>query len=290
MTLDRRTFIATLGATVATVRGGFAASIPRLGMQLYTVRTALEKDFDGTLAKVAAIGFKDVEFAGYYKNTPAQVQAALKRHGLTSPSGHIDYPSLTGDKWARVLESAHTIGHTYLVNAWVDEPVRNQPDAWKRIAETFNRAGEVSRRAGIQFAYHNHNFEFAPRQDEGGKLPYDLLLESCDPALVKMELDLCWITAAGRDPVEYYRKSPGRFPLVHVKGLRTVPATGAATPIDRILPELTEVGHDDVIDWKRIFAQSPMGGVKHYFVEHDVPKAPFESLKASYDYLSALRF
>lgn len=290
MTLDRRTFIATLGATMAAMRSSFAASIPRLGMQLYTVRTALEKDFDGTLAKVAAIGFKEVEFAGYFNHTPPQVRDTLKRLGLTSPSGHIDYPSLTGDKWARVLESAHTIGHTYLVNAWVDEPIRNQPDAWKRIAETFNRAGEASQRAGIQFAYHNHNFEFAPRPDAGGKLPYDLLLESCDPALVKMELDLCWISAAGRDPVEYYRKSPGRFPLVHVKGLRTVPANGAAAAIDRILPELTDVGHDDVIDWKRIFAQSPVGGVKHYFVEHDVPKAPFDSLKASYDYLSGLQF
>ena len=291
MKLDRRTFIGTMGAAALAMRRAFAASIPRLGMQLYTVRTELEKDFDGTLAKVAGIGYKEVEFAGYFNHTPQQVQDTLKRLGLTSPSAHIDYPSLTGDKWARALESAHTIGHTYLVNAWVDEPIRNQPDAWKRIAETYNQAGDASKRAGIQFAYHNHNFEFAPRKDEGGKLPYDLLLESCDPALVKMELDLCWITAAGKDPVEYYRRSPGRFPLVHVKGLRKLPeTTGEAVPIDRILPEITDVGHDDVIDWKRIFAQSPIGGVKHYFVEHDVPKAPFDSLKASYGYLSRLVF
>jgi sugar phosphate isomerase/epimerase len=291
MRLDRRTFIGTMGAAALAMRRAFAASIPRLGVQLYTVRTVLDKDFDGTLAKVASIGYAEVEFAGYFNQTPQQVRDVLKRHRLTAPSAHIDYASLTGDTWAKVIESAHTIGHTYLVNAWVDEPIRNQPDAWKRIAETYNSAGEASKKAGIQFAYHNHNFEFAPRTDTGGKLPYDVLLESCDPALVKMELDLCWISAAGKDPLDYFRRYPGRFPLVHVKGLRKLPpATGEAVPIDRILPDITDVGHDDVIDWKRIFAQSRTAGIQHYFVEHDVPKAPFDSLQASHDYLSRLQF
>lgn len=291
MTLDRRTFIATLAAAAAAMRRAVAASIPRLGMQLYTVRTELEKDFDGTLARVAAIGFKDVEFAGYFNHTPEQVKETLTRHGLSSPSAHIDYASLTGDKWLRAIAAARTIGHTYLVNAWVDESIRKEPDAWKGIAGRFNEAGKVAKAEGIQFAYHNHNFEFSPRPDAGGKLPYDVLLESCDPDLVKMELDLCWITAAGKDPLDYYRRAPGRFPLVHVKGLKKIPqATGEAVPIDRILPEITEVGHDDVINWKRLFAQSGTGGVKHYFIEHDVPKAPFDSLKASYDYVSRLQF
>ena len=288
MPLDRRTFVFTLGAAALAARRGMAGSIAPLGVQLYTVRTELEKDFDGTIEKVAAIGFTEVEFAGYFNHTPQQVRAALESHHLTSPSAHIDYPSLTGDKWTQAIEAAHVIGHTYLVNAWVDEAIRNQPDAWPRIADTFNRAGEVSKRAGIQFAYHNHNFEFAPLKDSG-KLPYDLLLESCDPAVVKMEMDLCWIAAAGKDPLEYFRRYPGRFPLVHVKGLRKIPpVTGEAVPIDRVLPDLTDVGHDDVIDWKRIFAQAGTAGIQHYFIEHDVPKAPFESLKASYDYVSRL--
>jgi sugar phosphate isomerase/epimerase len=289
-TLDRRTFLATMGTAVLAMRRTAAASIPRLGAQLYTVRTQLEKDFEGTLAKVAAIGFTEVEFAGYFKQTPEQVRDVLKRHRLRAPSAHIDYASLTGDKWARVIEGARTIGHSYLVNAWVEEPIRKQPDAWKRIAETYNLAGEASKRAGIQFAYHNHNFEFAPLEEPAGKLPYDILLESCDPALVKMELDLCWISAAGRDPLEYFRRYPGRFPLVHIKGLKAVPAAGGAAPIDRILPDITDVGHDDVIDWKRIFAQSRAAGIEHYFVEHDVPKEPFDSLKTSHDYLTRLRF
>jgi sugar phosphate isomerase/epimerase len=291
MTLDRRTFIGTMGAALLAMRRAEAASISRLGAQLYTVRTDMEKDFDGTLAKVAAAGYAEVEFAGYFNHTPEQVRDALKRHRLAAPSAHIDYGSLTGDKWARAIESAHTIGHAYLVNAWVDESIRKEPDAWKRIAETYNAAAAASQRAGIQFAYHNHNFEFAPLKDAGGTLPYDLLLESCDPKLVKMELDLCWISAAGKDPLDYFHRYPGRFPMVHVKGLRTLPpVTGEAVPIDRILPEITEVGRDDVIDWKRIFAQAKTAGIKHYFIEHDVPKAPFESLKASHDYVARLKF
>ena len=291
MRLDRRTFMTTMGAALLAMRRAIGASIPRIGMQLYTVRTALEKDFDGTLAKVAAIGYKEVEFAGYYNHTPQEVRDTLKRHALAAPSAHVDYGSLTGDKWAKAIENAHTIGHTYLVNAWVDESVRKEPDAWKHIAETYNQAAAVSKKAGIQFAYHNHNFEFAPRKDAGGKLPYDILLESCDPALVKMELDLCWISAAGKDPLEYFRRYPGRFPLVHVKGLKKVPASTGddPVPIDRVLPDLTEVGHDDVIDWKRIFAQSRVAGIRHYFVEHDVPKDPFASLKTSYEYVSKLQ-
>src|SRR5262245_47669406 len=261
MTLDRRTFLATMGSAMLTMRSSRAASIPRLGVQLYTVRTLLEKDFDGTLAAVAAIGFTEVEFAGYFKHSAQQVQEALKRHRLTAPSAHISYESLTGDAWSRAIDDARTIGHTYLVNAWVEEPIRNQPGAWKRIADTFNRAGEVSQRAGIQFAYHNHNFEFAPREDLGGKLPYDVLLESCDPALVKMEMDLFWISSAGKDPLEYFRRYPGRFPMVHVKGLRQIPAGGAATPVDDVLPYITDVGHEDIIDWARIVAQSRAAGI-----------------------------
>jgi sugar phosphate isomerase/epimerase len=290
MTVDRRTFLGMLGAAPLAMRRGLPASISRLGVQLYTVRTEMEKDFDGTLGKVAAIGFKEVEFAGYFNQSPVQVRDALKRHGLAAPSSHIDYASLTGDAWSRVIESAKTIGHRFLVNAWVDEPIRKEPDAWKRIADTYNRAADVSKKAGIQFAYHNHNFEFAPREDLGGRLPYDYLLESCDPALVKMEMDLCWISSAGKDPLDYFRRYRGRFPMVHVKGLKKIPATGAATPIDSVLPDITDVGHDDVVDWKRIFAHAREAGIEHYFVEHDVPKQPFDSLKASHDYLAQLQF
>jgi sugar phosphate isomerase/epimerase len=276
-----------MGAAMMSTRYGAADSIRDIGAQLYTVRDELAKDFDGTVARVAAIGYTEVEFAGYVNHTPEQVSAALKKNGLTSPSAHVDYPSL-GDKWPAVLDAARAIGHEFLVNPWIDEAIRNQPDAWKRIADVFNRAGELGKKAGIQFAYHNHNFEFEP---VAGKLPYDLLLEQCDPSLVKMELDLCWIVAAGKDPLEYFKRYPGRFPLVHVKGLSKLPPAGTGpVPIPAVLPNITDVGSNDVIDWKRIFARSADAGIKHYFVEHDVPKAPFDSLKASYTYLRGLRF
>jgi sugar phosphate isomerase/epimerase len=287
MMIDRRTFMGTMGAAYLASTRMRAASIQRVGAQLYTVRDAMQKDFEGTLAKVAAIGYKEVEFAGYFDKSPQQIKEILSRNGLTSPSAHIDYPSLTGDAWAKAIEGAKTIGHDYLINAWVDESVRKEPGSWKRIAETYNRAGEISKKSGIQFAYHNHNFEFEPVD---GKLPYDFLLETCDPKLVQMEMDLCWITSAGKDPLDYFRRYPGRFPLVHVKGLSKKPAQGAATPIPEVLPDITDVGHHDIIDWKRIFAHSKEAGINHYFVEHDVPKDPFASLKASYEYLSTLQF
>ena len=287
MAIDRRTFLGAMGSAYLAASRIRAASIPRVGVQLYTVRDAMQKDFEGTLAKVAAIGYKEVEFAGYFDRSPQDIRQLLSRNGLTSPSAHIDYANLTGDAWTKAIAAAKTIGHEYLINAWVDESVRKEPGSWQRIAETYNRAGEISKKAGIQFAYHNHNFEFEP---VGGKLPYDFLLETCDPKLVQMEMDLCWIASAGKDPVEYFRRYPGRFPLVHVKGLSKKPAQGAATPIAQVLPDITEVGHNDIIDWKRIFAHAKEAGIRHYFVEHDVPKDPFESLKTSYEYVSTPQF
>jgi sugar phosphate isomerase/epimerase len=291
-TLDRRLFLGTLGAGILAARSAWAARVKRVGMQLYTVRTALEKDLTGTLAKVAAIGYKEVEFAGYFGHPPQQVRAALKEHGLTAPAAHLDYATVSnGDKWAKALDDAAVIGHKFLVNPWIDEPMRKEPDVWKRIAATYNTAAAAAHKHGIQFCYHNHNFEFYPSATADGKQPFDLLLESCDPKLVKMELDLCWISAAGKDPLDYFHRYPGRFPLVHVKGLRKVPAASPdPIAIDKVLPDVTDVGHDDVIGWKRIFADAKEAGIEHYFVEHDVPKDAFASLQNSYEYLSKLEF
>ncbi len=292
-TMNRRTFLTVLAAAALAARQTTAASIRRVGLQLYTVRVALEKDFDGTLAKIAAIGYKEVEFAGYFGRTPQQVRDALKANGLTSPAAHVDYPIVSDPaKWAQTLDAAATMGQTFLVNPWTDESVRSQSGFWQRAADVYNAAGASAKKQGIQFCYHNHNFEFSPRADLGGKLPFDYLLDTCDPSLVKIELDLCWIAAAGKDPLDYFHRQPGRFPLVHVKGLRRVPAPTGDTPVPiaTVLQELTDVGHEDVIDWKRIFARAKAAGIEHYFVEHDNPQDAFASLKASYDYLSRLSF
>jgi len=160
------------------------------------------------------------------------------------------------------------------VNPSIDRELTKTPDGWKRAAETFNRAGEESLKSGIQLAYHNHVEEFKALPD--GKLPYDILLSESDPKLVKMELDLGWAHEAKVDPLAYFEKYPGRFPLVHVKDFDNHDM-------------MTEVG-SGVIDWKAIFAKADLAGIKHYFVEHDQPMMPMESIQKSYAYLEKLRF
>jgi sugar phosphate isomerase/epimerase len=288
MTTTRRTFLGqmAMSALIPTVGRAAEQKIDRLGLQLYTVRTAMEKDFDGTVAKVAAAGYQEVEFAGYFDQDPKKVRAILDRHKLSAPSAHIDYPTVE-TKLDQALAAARVIGHRFLVNPWIDEEMRKQPDIWQRVAATFNRAGETCRKAGIQFAYHNHHFEFVP---VNGVAPFDLLLKECDPNLVKMELDLCWITVARKDPLTYFERYPGRFPLVHVKGLKKIPEGQAPVPFDQAIPNITDVGVNDVVDWKRIFAKSSQAGIRHYFVEHDQPPTPFESIQTSATYLHSLRF
>ncbi len=291
--MNRRAFLETAttvtAATLLTSRLGWAAGdhkIDKVGVQLYTVRDQMQADFDGTIAKVAQIGYKEVEFAGYFGRTPEQVRAVVDKNGLDAVSTHVQYDELD-EKFPSVIEASKTIGMGYIVCPWIPEELRKSPDIWKKAAEKFNHCGEQSQKAGIQFAYHNHWFEFLP---VNGKLPYDLLLKECDANLVKMEMDLCWITAAGGDPVKYFNEYPGRFPLVHVKDLKTMPhitAGGAQNYGDTV--DLTEVG-SGIIDWKKLFAQSGKAGIKHYIVEHDHPKQPFDSISKSYQYLVNLRF
>jgi sugar phosphate isomerase/epimerase len=291
--MNRRTFLETAStvtaATLLTSRFGWAAGdhkIDKVGLQLYTVRDLMKGDFDGTIAKVAQIGYKEVEFAGYFGRTGQQVRAVCDRNGLAAIATHVQYDELD-DKFPAVVETSKAIGLEYIVCPWIPEDLRKSPDIWKQAAAKFNHCGELSKKAGMQFAYHNHWFEFLPVD---GKLPYDQLLKECDPNLVKMEMDLCWITAAGGDPVKYFDLYPGRFPLVHVKDLKTLPkitAGGAQNYGDTV--DLTEVG-SGLIDWKKIFAQSEKAGIKHYIVEHDHPKQPFDSIAKSYDYLNKLRW
>jgi sugar phosphate isomerase/epimerase len=251
------------------------------------VRDQMKDDFDGTIAKVAAIGYKEVEFAGYFGRTGQQVRAVVDRNGLTAPSTHIQYNELD-DKFPSVIETSQTIGMKYIVCPWIPEDLRKSPDIWKQAAEKFNRCGEQTKKAGIQFAYHNHWFEFLPTN---GKLPYDELLTACDKELVKMELDLCWITVGGGDPLKYFAEYPGRFPLVHVKDVKKLPPVTQAGTQDfgSSLKDMTEVG-SGIIDWKKIFSHSEQAGIKHYIVEHDKPADPFASITGSYKYLSELRW
>ena len=295
--MKRRTFIETSVAAAAlyAARPSWAAEttheIKRVGLQLYTVRSEMPKDFAGTIAKVAETGYKEVEFAGYFDHTPKEVREIVDKNGLTAPSTHLGY-DLIENKLPEMIEVAHVIGHKYIVCPWIDEKQRTA-DGWKKAAELFNKAGEATEKAGIQFCYHNHSFEFSPVEGLGGKGAYDYLLAETNPKYVKMEMDLCWISVAGQDPVAYFKKHPGRFPLVHVKDYVNDPnatssyagATGSVVFKGR----LADVGKG-AIDWKRIFEHSETAGIKHYFVENDDAKEPFEDIKISYDYLAALRF
>ena len=198
----------------------------------------------------------------------------LDRNGLQSPAAHVGTDLLRGP-WNRTLDEAMEMGQRYLVVPWLDPKERSSVEAIKRTADLFNRAADDAKRFRIQLAYHNHEFEFT---DVEGRRMYDLLLEYTDPKLVKMEMDLYWITKGGGDPAAYFARWPERFPLVHVKDAGPAPDFS-----------MTEVGKG-VIKWGEIFAQRKQAGIRHFFVEHDNPKDPMQSITASYNFLRALRF
>lgn len=300
MVIDRRSFLKKAVAVPFLAPVTLAAAQDRIspiGLQIYTVRAELQKDFEGTLAKVAAVGYKEVElafvgeFARGYGRSPQQVRTVLRNSGLTGVSAHVQFNSL-GDRWSESVDMARTIGQKYLVINSIDAASRVQPGIWERASERLNRAGEVCKAAGLQLAYHNHFFEFGSIQGNP-KRPYDILLESTEPALVSMQMDLCWFIAAGQDPATYFKRHPGRYSSVHVKDLKRRPLW--TEPIDLnasstvLGPDLADVGQG-VIDWPTTLAQCWSAGIRHYYVEHDSPAAPFDSITRSFAYLKAMRF
>jgi sugar phosphate isomerase/epimerase len=280
---DRRTFLVGAGVAAIATAAGWRLSSARaaarrrpspVGLQLYTVREAMARDFSATLQHVAEIGYEEVEFAGYFDRTPAQVRGELSRLGLRAPSTHFPFESLGGD-WERALENAREIGHSFVVVPWIPVEARRTLDGWKRIAEQFNRVGAAARSAGLRFAYHNHDFEFARLE---GQIPFDLLIAETDPALVSFQLDLYWITRGSFDPLAYFERHPGRFPMVHVKD--------SAGPPDH---RMVDVGQGS-IEFPVVLARAAHSGTQHFFVEHDQPADPFSSIRTSYEYLASLPF
>jgi sugar phosphate isomerase/epimerase len=303
--MNRRTFIeSTIATAVVTAAarptwGAPVHHIDRIGLQLYTVRELMKQDFDGTIAGVAKIGYKEVEFAGYFGKSAKEVRATLDTNGLSSPSAHHPMeapaaahgktPNLT-DNLQEIIDGAHIIGQKFLVCPYLDAKSRTA-DGYKHLAESCNRVGEATKKAGIQFAYHNHSFEFEKVDGLDGKLPFDYLLTQTDPKFVKIEMDLCWITVAGQDPIAYFNKYPGRFPLVHVKDWSkegSDPGGNVGAVGHAVTGHIANVGSGS-IDWKNIFSHSGKAGIEHYFVENDEAKS-LDDPKASYDYLSKLQF
>lgn len=262
----------TTSTTAATAADGAAATrVP--GLQLYTVRTLMERDVEGTLRTVAGIGYREVEFAGYFGRPPAALRTTLDALGLRAPAAHIPLDTLRSTLPA-TLDAAATLGHTYLVCPYLVEADRTA-DGYRRLAAEFTRIGRACQQHGVRFAYHNHDFEFADLG--GGHTGYDLLLAGSDPALVHFELDLFWATKAGRDPVALFAAHPGRFALCHVKDMRD----------PRGAQEMVAVG-EGAIDFARIFARAREAGIRHYFVEHDNAADPLASVRTSYGALRRL--
>jgi len=261
--------------TAASAAGGSAAAadgaISPIGVQLYTVRTEMANGVEATLERVAEIGYREVEFAGYYDHSPSEIRAMLERTGLTSPASHVP-PSFDEGAWAQTLEDTAEAGHDYAVVAWIPDDMRSDLDAWRRTADIMNRAGEQARDMGLQYAYHNHDFEFT---EMDGRVAFDVFCEAADSELVQIELDIFWITHAGHDPLAFLERWPDRVPCVHVKD---------RTPEG----EMVDVGAG-VIDWVAIFGSPAASGIHHHFVEHDRPDGPFRSIEASYDHLSSLQ-
>jgi sugar phosphate isomerase/epimerase len=249
-------------------------NLDKVGLQLYTVRNLMEQSVEKTLYDVARIGYREVEFAGYFGRPPRAIKQLLDRNDLSSPSAHVPIDALRSG-WYRTLNDASQIDQKWLVVAWLAEEDRNSLDAIKRTAETFNKAGREAKDFKIRFAYHNHDFEF--REVEGRRI-FDVLLEETDPEYVDFEMDLYWITKGGADPFAYFERWPGRFPLVHVKD--------AGPPPER---KMMEVGKG-TIDFAAIFAQRKLAGMKHFYVEHDNPADPMASIGVSFRTLDALEF
>jgi sugar phosphate isomerase/epimerase len=312
--LSRRSFLAagagflvSSSIRAAQARPFFERTGLPLGLQLYTVREELKKDFDGTLGAISRIGYRTVELAGFFDRSPQDWREALDRAGLRSPSAHIPAhssdpeASLSGDLSA-LADQAHTIGIGTLVCPLINLPERFElkpapgetfgdmlariaaamtVDDWKLNADFLNAKGAALKRLGLHLAYHNHNFEFAP---VAGSTGFDLLLRDTDPAVVSFEMDAGWVVAAGADPGALLRKYPNRFTAMHVKDIEA-----STRPNFGLQQVPCEVGRG-MIDWKTLLPAAYRVGVRQFYVEQEPPFAnpPLEAVGISFNYLRTL--
>ncbi len=273
----RRDFLrrsALVMAAVPMINNEMIASFrpsKKTGLALYTVRDAMGNNPAATLATAAETGYNWIEAADhqdgkFYGMKPKDFGRLAKKNGLVPLSSH---SGLRPENYERMIDDAAEAGMMYIMLPMLPGDWYGTIDGFQRAADFFNKAGERSKKAGIKFGFHNHQIEFA---EINGRVPFDVLLEQTDPRLVTFELDLAWITAAGKDPVAYFKKYPGRFEVWHLK-------------------DLTPEKHDatlgeGIIDFKPIFAAADTAGMKYWFLEQDNCRThtPFESIKISRDY------
>lgn len=285
--LSRRSFIlnSSMAAAAALLVPSFAcvaSDKKSVGLQLYSLRDELPKDVKGTIAKVAKAGFKEVETYGFsikdqfWGLTPAEFKKLLDDNGLTAPSGHYGLGSYLTDgnteELKAAIAAAKVLGSEYVTIPWLDESIRKSADDYKKIAVKINEAGKLAKEAGIRLAYHNHNFEFDKQGDTTG---YEILLKGTDKNLVDFELDLYWVVRSGNDPIKLFKENPGRFTMWHVKDM------------DKANPALNAEVGTGAINFKPIFADAKLSGMKHFFVEHETnyKPNPIDSVAASCAYI-----
>jgi sugar phosphate isomerase/epimerase len=264
-----------------------------LGLQLYSVRDLLPKDYEGTLRQLSAIGYREVEAAGFFGHTAAEVKRGMDHAGLVCVGAHYSMKDLL-PKVDETIQFGNDLGLKYIICASPmpkDSSRVNDPgsraareamtlDDWRWNAEQFNRIGERVNAAGIRFGYHNHMTEF---RSENGVLFYDELLRLTDPAKVTMELDCGWMVLGGKSPVDYLTRYPTRFSLLHVKDFKASNPAGTATPPS------TELGRGH-IDYHPIFAAAEKASIQHAFVEQEDFDMPImEALKVDADYMRNFR-
>ncbi|RYY41049.1 MAG: sugar phosphate isomerase/epimerase [Sphingomonadales bacterium] len=278
MMINRRQWLAGGAALATTLAAGPLAArslkAKPIGIQLYTLRDLFTADPMATLEKVAAIGYREIEFGGggYDKLDHAALRKTMDRLGLTCPSLHIGYEALASD-FDGSVKMAKTLGADTVVLPWMVPELRNG-ESWKGAIANFSLWAGKLKAAGLGFAYHNHDFEFTVKSE--GRSLFDMLVADTDPALVKIELDLYWTVAAGEDAKAVIRRLPGRVYAYHVKD-----RTGDG--------KMTSVGAG-TIDFADIFTLNKLAGVQHFYVENDQSPAPYlPDITASFAALSRLR-
>ncbi len=283
----RRDFLkqsAILSAGFAFNGCGAASSSTNVGIQLYSLRDDVDKDVKGVIGKIAAAGYKEIETYGlsneqqFFGLSVKEFSDLLKANKLVTPSGHymptaMMFENGNGDDVKKLCEVGNLLGQQYIVIPYLEEERRKTIDQYKALAERMNKAGEICKTANLQLAYHNHDFEFIQMDGQTG---YDIFMNSTDKALVKLELDLYWVVRAGLDPVEIFKKQPGRFPMVHIKDMDKTDNT-----------KNTEIGNGS-IDFKRILESTELAGIKHFYLEQENNYVPdtIGSIQKSYTYIN----
>jgi sugar phosphate isomerase/epimerase len=281
MELTRRSLLATLASSAAFAAAKTHAFDRPLGAELYTVRNVLPKDASGTLKEIAAIGYKEVECSTADLN---QYAPLYKEFGLTAPAIHADTNQILNGGFQQTIGDAKNHGIKYVVMPYIAPNLRGSLDGYRQIADKMNQAGEQCAKAGLQFCYHNHAFEFGGKP---GERAWDVFMQKWDKKLVQLELDVFWLSIAGNIPSDIIRQLSGRVPLVHLKDK----AFGAAVQYnEKVNPSDFRAVGTGTLDFVSILKACEKAGTQYYFVEQDqTPGPPLDSLRLSYNNLRKLK-